>query len=120
MARHRDRTGDPRLAKQTGKNTKGFVWFRLHGKPAKFSLSNCTEVVPNRPGFETEEEGLPEGKEWDINGQEALRPREKQPPSLDVRNPACESDFHLSESMLLISLSVSCAFSLTVKKIKFD
>jgi hypothetical protein len=74
--RDRDRTGDPLLAKQTGKNTKGFVWCRLHGKLAKSSLSSCTEVVPNRPGFETEKEGVQEGKEWDINGR-ALRPREK-------------------------------------------
>ena len=46
--RHRDRTGDPLLAKQTGKNTKGFVWCRLYGKLAKFSLSqmsrSCTEL----------------------------------------------------------------------------
>jgi hypothetical protein len=46
--RDRDRTGDPLLAKQTGKNTKGFVWCRLHGKLAKFSLSqmsrSCTEL----------------------------------------------------------------------------
>jgi hypothetical protein len=36
------------LAKQTGKNTNGFVWCRLYGKLAKFSLSqmsrSCTEL----------------------------------------------------------------------------
>src|ERR1700722_1211745 len=42
--RDRDRTGDPLLAKQTGKNTKGFVWCRLYGKLAKLK---CPEVVPN-------------------------------------------------------------------------
>jgi hypothetical protein len=46
--RDRDRTGDPLLAKQTGENTKGFVWCRLHGKLAKFLLSqmsrSCTEL----------------------------------------------------------------------------
>ena len=33
---------------QTGKNTNGFVWCRLYGKLAKFSLSqmsrSCTEL----------------------------------------------------------------------------
>ena len=45
--RDRERTGAPLLAKQMGENTKSFVWWRLHGKPTKFSLSNCCEVVPN-------------------------------------------------------------------------
>jgi len=48
--RDRDRTGDPLLAKQVGKNTKCFVWCRLHGNPAKFPLLNCTEVVPKSLG----------------------------------------------------------------------
>jgi hypothetical protein len=41
------RTPDPLLAKQTGKNAKGSVWFRLHEKLTNFSLSNCSEVIPN-------------------------------------------------------------------------
>lgn len=42
------RTRGPLLAMQVGKNTKCFVWCRLHGKSAKFPLSKCPEVVPNR------------------------------------------------------------------------
>jgi hypothetical protein len=34
------RTRDP-------KNTKQLRWCRLHGKPAKFPLFKCTEVVPS-------------------------------------------------------------------------
>jgi hypothetical protein len=45
--RGRDRTGDPLLAKQVGKNTKVLRWCRLHGLSTKFSLSKCTEVVPS-------------------------------------------------------------------------
>ena len=48
--RDRDRTGDPLLAKQTGQNTKRFVWCRLRGQSTRFPLSqmsrSCPELAP--------------------------------------------------------------------------
>src|ERR1700682_2064855 len=44
--RDRDRTGDPLLAKRTGKNTKQLCWCRLRGKSTKFPLLKYPEVVP--------------------------------------------------------------------------
>ena len=46
------RTRGPLLAKQAGQNTNSFVWCRLHGKPAKFPLSqmyrSCPELTEHR------------------------------------------------------------------------
>src|SRR5437867_9946079 len=44
------RTRGPLLTKQTGKNTKGFVWCRLHGKPTKFPLSQMSRSCPEKSG----------------------------------------------------------------------
>src|ERR1700675_2772162 len=45
--RDRVRTCDPLLAKQTGKNTKGFVWCRYTENWRNFCSLKCPEVVPN-------------------------------------------------------------------------
>ncbi len=40
------RTRGPLLAKQAGQNTNCFVWRRLHGKSAKFPLSQMSRSCP--------------------------------------------------------------------------